>query len=82
MVTDEVSQEDLCTFIFMYFGCYGFVDLLILTLSKNSALQGANEALIVKWKHLLDHLWVTEALNRPQKHPKMMLYGKLFRPYS
>ena len=26
------------------------------------------------WKHLLNHIWVTKALNRPQKPPNMMLY--------
>ena len=27
------------------------------------------------WKHLLNHLGVTEELNRAQKHPNMVLYG-------
>ena len=29
------------------------------------------------WKHILKHLWVTEALIKPQKHPNMVLYGFL-----
>ena len=28
-------------------------------------------------KHRLNHMSVTEALNRPQKHPNMVIYGKL-----
>ena len=34
------------------------------------------------WKHLLNHMWVTEALNRPQKRPNMVMYGKFSQPYS
>ena len=34
------------------------------------------------WKLLLKPLWVTEALNRPQKDPNMILNGKLSQPYS
>jgi len=35
------------------------------------------------WKHLLNHICVTEALNRPQKPPNMVLYhSKFSQPYS
>ena len=35
------------------------------------------------WKHLLNHICVTEALNRPQKPPNMALYHcKFSQPYS
>ena len=32
-------------------------------------------------KHLLNHILVTEAINRPQKSPNMVLYGMLSQPY-
>ena len=35
------------------------------------------------WKHPLNYICVTEALNRPQKPPNMVLYqGKFSQPYS
>ena len=34
------------------------------------------------WKNLLNDLCVTDALNRPQKHPKIVLYGMFSEPYS
>ena len=34
------------------------------------------------WKHLLNHILVTEALNMPQKCPHMVLIGKFSQPYS
>ena len=34
------------------------------------------------WKHLLNHIWVTEALSRPQKPPNMVIYhGKFSQSY-
>ena len=33
-------------------------------------------------KHLQNHAWVTEALNRPQKRPHMVLIGKFSQLYS
>ena len=35
-----------------------------------------------KWKHLLNSIWVTEALNRSQKGPNMVLNGKFSQPYD
>ena len=35
------------------------------------------------WKHLLNHICITEALYRPQKPPNMVVYhGKFSQPYS
>ena len=34
------------------------------------------------WKHLLNPIWVTEALNRHQKGPHMVLNVKFSEPYS
>ena len=34
-----------------------------------------------KWKHLLNHIWVNATLNRPQKHPNVVLYGKFSQLY-
>ena len=33
-------------------------------------------------KHFLNPIWVTEALNRPQKGPNMELNSKFSQPYS
>ena len=53
---------------------------------KKIVFWGANEALIVRWNiksvdcHVptivLNPIWVTEALSRPQKGPNIVLNGK------
>ena len=40
----------------------------------------SNDRFII-WKPLLNHIWVTETLNRPQKHPNMVLFGMFSEPY-
>ena len=48
----------------------------------SSWLSHSNDRFCI-WKHLLNHICVTEALNRPQKPPNMVLYqGKFSQPYS
>ena len=47
-----------------------------------SWLQHSNDRFCI-WKHLLNHICVTEALNRPQKPPNMVLYhGKFSQRFS
>ena len=36
----------------------------------------------ILWKYFLNHTWVTEVLNRPQKRPHIVLIGKFSQPYS
>ena len=42
----------------------------------------SNDSFCIR-KHLLNYIWVTEAINRPQKPPNMVLYhGKFCQSYS
>ena len=45
-----------------------------------SLLPRSNERFGI-WKPPLNHIWVTEVLNRPQKCPNMGLYFMFSQPY-